>query len=140
MPRTVIATASQPVPAQIAPRAATSRSRVSNGKVLVDGIDGRCAGARRLHDIIADLTDDLGGDLGQAETLQVRTVASLVLHAERLTADMINGQPVDSEELTRVSNSAARLLAALRRRPRSKGKRLSLDEHLAAKRIAEVAA
>ena len=118
----------------ITQRQPTARSRTTNGKVLVAGVDGRSASARRLHDIIADLTADLGGDLGQAEQLQVRTVASLVLHAERLTADMVNGKPIDSEELTRVSNSAARLLAALKRRPRPRSKRLSLDDHLAAKR------
>ncbi len=91
-----------------------ARSRTSNGKVLVEGVDGRGASARRFRDLIADLSRDLGGDLGQAETLQVRTVASLIVHAERLTADMLNGKPVESEELTRVSNSAARLLTSLR--------------------------
>jgi hypothetical protein len=102
-------------------RKPTARSRTTNGKVLVEGIDGRSATARRLHDIIADLSAELGDDLGQAEQLQVRTVASLVLHAERLTADMVNGKPVDSEEITRVSNSAARLLNSLKRQ--SKGRK-----------------
>jgi hypothetical protein len=92
-----------------------ARSAVSNGKVLVEGVDGRSTGARRLRDLIADLTADIGGEMGEAERLQIRTVAGLIVHAEFLTADMLNGKPTDSEELTRVSNAAARLLEALKR-------------------------
>lgn len=118
---------------QILQRKPTARSRTSNGKVLVEGIDGRCANARRLHDIIADLTAEHGAGVGETERLQIRTVAGMILHTERLTADMINGLPVDSEELTRASNSAARLLGALRRKARPRAKGPSLKEHLAAK-------
>jgi hypothetical protein len=120
-------------------RKRSARSKISNGKVLVGGIDGRSAGARRLHDIIADLEADLGGDLGEAERLQVRTAAGLVLHSERLTADMLNGKPVDSEQVTRTANSAARLLGALRAKRKPKAGP-SLADYLASKRAAEVAA
>ncbi len=118
---------------RVVQRKPTARSRTSNGKVLMEGVDGRSTGARRLHDIISDLTADLGGALTSAQQLQVRTAASLVLHAERLTADMINGKPVDSEELTRVSNGAARLLATLSRQAKPKGKAPTLRDYLAAK-------
>ena len=114
-------------------RKPTARARTSNGKVVLEGVDGRSTGARRLHDIIADLTADLGGELTSAQQLQVRTAASLVLHAERLTADMINGKGIDSEELTRVSNGAARLLATLSRNAKPKAKAPTLRDYLASK-------
>ncbi|MFI4935204.1 MAG: hypothetical protein ACHP7N_11330 [Caulobacterales bacterium] len=125
-----------------AARKPMARSRVGNGKVLVEGVDGRSAQARRLRDVIADLTADLGGDLGEAERLQVRAVAGLVVHGEHLTADMLNGRDVDSEQLTRVSNSAARLLAALKRNRQRRAPPAAtptLAEYLAAKRQAEAA-
>jgi hypothetical protein len=114
-----------------------ARSRVGNGKVLVPGIDGRSAGARRLRDVIEDLTADMGGNLGEAERLQVRTVAGLVVHAEQLTADMLNGKPVDSEQITRVSNSAARLLTSLKAKRKAKAPTaLTLRERLQAEAAA----
>jgi hypothetical protein len=126
--------------AAIAPRPAATRSKVANGSALIAGIDGRSAGARRLRDVIGDLTADLGGDLGEAERLQVRTVAGLIVHAERLMADMLNGKPVDSEALTRASNSAARLLTALRAKRTPRGSAMpSLAVYLASK-AAEVSA
>jgi len=98
----------------IAPRKAASRSAVANGSAVVCRVDGRSSEARRLRDLISDLTAELGGSLSQIDQLRVRAAAIQVVHAEHLTADLLNGKPVDSEELTRASNSASRLLNALR--------------------------
>jgi hypothetical protein len=118
----------------VARRKPGARSRVTNGKQVVAGVDGRSLTARRYRDLVAELCAELGGELGQAELLQIRTVASLVLHGELLTAAMINGDAVNSEELTRVANGAARLLAALRRRIKPKPGRPSHRERLLAER------
>jgi hypothetical protein len=94
--------------------ARVARSRVSNGNKLLAGIDQRSATARRFRDLIAGLTAELGDNLGEADQLRVRSAAALTIHAERLAADMLNGKPIDSEELTRVNNSASRILGELR--------------------------
>ena len=108
---------------KVVQRKPQARARTSNGKTLFAGLDGRSAGARRLFDIIAALTADLGGEPTETERLQVRAVAALTLHAEGLTAAMANGEPVSSEEVTRVANAAQRGLASLsRRRRRSPGR------------------
>jgi hypothetical protein len=117
----------------IAQRPPSARSKVANGKQLVGGIDGRSAGARRFKDLCTDLAADLGGDLGEAQRLEIRTVAGIVVHAEQLTAAMINGQKVDTEQLIRLANTANRMLNALRskRQPRKRvSPRAELDAYL----------
>jgi hypothetical protein len=42
-------------------RQATARSRITNGKDILPGIDGRSAAARRYQDLIANLVSDAGG-------------------------------------------------------------------------------
>lgn len=115
-------------------RPAHTRSAVSNGSRLPGGVSATSAEGRRFVDIMQDLATELGGNLGPAEQLQVRTVAGLMLHVEQLQGCMLKGQPVDSEQLTRASNSAARLLSALKRRKvERKPARRSVDAFLAAK-------
>lgn len=103
------------------------RSAISNGSRLPGGVSGTSHKGRRFNDIIHDLTAEMGGALTFDEQLRVRIVAGLVMHVEELQAAILRGEPVDSEQLTRESNSAARMLNALRRRPapsRAKGNRL----------------
>ena len=54
-----------------------------------------------------------------AELALIRNAASLTQQLEQLQADAAAGRPVDSEQLTRLSNSARRTLASLRKRPRA---------------------
>ncbi len=108
-------------PAIARPSPACVRSRIANGSAVLSGVDGRSASARRLRDLIADLALDLAGgdELTEHERLAVRGAAMAVLHVEMLSADLVNGRPVDAEQLTRASNTSRRELEALqaRRRP-----------------------
>jgi len=116
-----------------------ARSAVSNGTRLPGGVSASSAEGRRFVDIMGDLTAQMGGALGPAEQLQVRTIAGLMLHVEQLQGAMLRGEAVDSEQITRASNSAARMLSALRRKVPAKPKltgRAALDAHMAAKREA----
>jgi hypothetical protein len=45
----------------VASRAPTTRSRITNGKQMLAGIDGRSAEARRYRDLAMSFADDLGG-------------------------------------------------------------------------------
>jgi hypothetical protein len=112
------------------------RSKVSNGSAVLIGVNGGTALARRFRDIVADLTEELGGFLSPAETLQVRAAASLQLHVEDLTAKMVRGEPVDPEEVTRAGNSAIRALQSIKRRKEANRPKTSggAAAYLAAKR------
>lgn len=112
------------------------RSRVSNGSAVLIGVNGGTALARRFRDIVSDLTEELGGYLSPAETLQVWAAASLQIHVEDLTAKMVRGEPVDPEEVTRAGNSAIRALQSIKRRKETKRAKTSggAAAYLAAKR------
>ncbi len=92
-----------------------NRSAVTNGKQLLPGVDGRSPLARRFRDIVAELTAELGGSLGAAEALQVRTAATLVVHSEAMAARIVRGEIVSAEEATRAGNAAIRAIEALKR-------------------------
>jgi hypothetical protein len=99
-----------------------SRSAVSNGSRVLNGVDGRSAMARRFRDLIANFSRDLGGleHLTEAEHALVRQAASLVVQAERLQADVVNGKPVDPDELIRLTSESRHALASIRKREKPK--------------------
>lgn len=116
--------------ASIAQRPLTARSRVTNGKRSLEGIDGRSAGARRFRDLMESFGSDLGGlhQLTEAERALVKQAASVTIRAEQLQAAIVRGEAVDPDELTRLSNTSRRLLASIRRRAAPKP---TLADHLA---------
>lgn len=121
-----------------------NRSRTSNGTRLIEGADGRTRDGRRYRDLIASFAADLGlpfAELSEGERTLVKQAAVVAMHVERLSAAMIRGEEVDGESLTRASNNAARLVAALRVKSKSRKPDPSnaLRDYLAAK-AAEAAA
>ena len=116
-----------------ASRAPANRSAVSNGSRILTGVNGCSALARRYRDLVEALTDEIPGDLGEAERLHVRNAASLQLHAEELTARLVRGEVVDPEAITRATNGATRALTALRKRARPTPRATDVRAYLAAK-------
>lgn len=116
--------------ARFAPRPPTARSAVSNGSRILDGVDGRSAGARRFKDLIENFSRDLGGlnRLSESEQSLIRQAASLTMRAEQLQAAIVKGEPVDPDELIRLSNTARRCLEGIQKREQPKP---SLADHLA---------
>lgn len=132
-------TAVPATPQRVSPR---SRSKVSNGTRLVDGVDGRSSSSRRFRDLCRALADDLGGEAGltEAERLTVRNAAAVTVASEAMQGRILRGEPVDPDELTRLANASARLLGALRtKRTARKPAGPSLAEYLAEKRAKEAA-
>jgi hypothetical protein len=123
--------------AAIADRLPTVRSALSNGtRMHPKGVDGRSTTARRFKDIVVSLAESSGGEaaLNEAEKALIRNAAAMVLRSERLQADSVSGRDVDSAELTRLANASARLLSALRRKPKAAGPSISpLHAYLAQK-------
>jgi hypothetical protein len=103
----------------------THRSAMTNGSIVLPGVDGRSTWARRLRDLIALHVSDMGGDdaISTAELSIIRRAATLTVELERLEAKFATAGQAEAGELalyTTTSNTLKRLLEAvgLRRRPR----------------------
>lgn len=122
-----------------APRPPALRSRVTNGRAILVGVNPQSAGGRRYADLVDEISDEMGGDLTEVERLQARTAAALVFHVEDLTARLVRGEAIDDETMTRSANSALRALEKVRGkgRPASGATKPSVDDYLAARRSAQ---
>jgi hypothetical protein len=100
----------------IVDRPLRTRAAVSNGtRMHAKSVDGRSAEARRFKDLVSSFAASLGGEgaLTEAERTLIRNAASLTVQCERLQAAHVAGHEVNSQEMTRLANSSARVLAAL---------------------------
>ena len=107
------------------PRKRRHRSRVSNGKVLIPGLDQRSPWIRRCRDIISDHTSDLGGtdNCSAAERSIVRRASVMTVELELLEARFALAGQASANDLDLYQRTAAnlrRLLEAvgIQRRPR----------------------
>jgi hypothetical protein len=101
------------------------RSRVSNGSVLIAGVDQRSPWVRRCKDILREHIADLGGvdNCSAAERSIIRRAAVLTTELEQLEAKFATAGQADAGDLEtyqRCANSLRRLLEAvgLQRRPK----------------------
>jgi hypothetical protein len=96
-------------------RKPTARSRVTNGKDILPGVDGRTLTARRYHDLIASLTSDAGGDkkMSEARRQLIRRFAALSVMAENQEAQLVMGNPLDLAEHCQISSTLVRLATRL---------------------------
>lgn len=60
------------------------RSAITRGSVLLPGVDGRSAWLKRLSDLVASYTSDLGGEdaISEAERALIRRIAMMQLQLE----------------------------------------------------------
>jgi hypothetical protein len=95
------------------------RSRVSNGSVLLPGVDGRSPWIRRCKDLISEFTNvHLAGpdNCSPAERAIVRRIAVLVTELERLEAKFAANNEASPDQLLlygRTANTLRRLLQSL---------------------------
>jgi hypothetical protein len=107
----------------VAPR--KGRSRVTNGKVLIAGVDGRSPWIRRAKDVIRAHVADLGGadNTSAAERSIIRRAAVLTVELERMEKAFALAGEASAEQLdiyARVAANMRRLLESvgLKRRAR----------------------
>ena len=102
-------------PAAIAARPPATRSRVSNGRRRFLGADGRSTEARRLRDLVDELSQPMGGwsKLDAVMAQRVRTCAAVSLQLELMTAAMARGEPIDATSLAALSSQQQRLLKSI---------------------------
>jgi hypothetical protein len=112
------------------------RSQVTNGKVLIAGVDQRSPWVRRAKDVIAAHLSDLGGiaATSAAERSIIRRAAILTVELERLETRFALANEASDSDLDlyqRTAGNLRRLLEAvgIRRRPRDV---TSLGEYLTA--------
>jgi hypothetical protein len=127
-----------------AARPAAQRSKVTNGRSLfVDG-DGRGPWARRLRDLMAELSRDLGGieALSAQQASLVRRAATITVELERMEGLFSKGGDASLDEYARGAGHLRRILEALGigRKPRNVTP--SMSEYLAgrARRAADATA
>lgn len=103
---------SPPKSAALTPRKASARSRVTNGKDLLPGIDGRSPAARRYHDVMQAVIADMGGvdRCSEARVALVRRFAAACVLAEQLEAKLVNGETIDVGEHALLSSTLTRLV------------------------------
>jgi hypothetical protein len=100
-----------PGSAALVDRKSHARSRVTNGRDILPGVDGRSHVARRYHDIVAALTSDQGGldQMSEARHQLVRRFAAAACMAESMEADLANGNPIDVAQHSLLSSTLVRL-------------------------------
>jgi hypothetical protein len=99
------------VRSQIASPPPAVRSRVTNHRDLLPGLDGRSSAARRFRDLVAAFVNDMGG-VEQCSDIKLgllRRLAAVTVQAEVLEARMINGEQVDIGTLCTLASTTVRL-------------------------------
>ncbi len=76
-----------------------ARSAVSNGTVLLPGVDGRSAWVRRARDVLAERVADLGDDPSEAEMALAKRAAVLVTELERREVAMAQAGEANAADL-----------------------------------------
>jgi hypothetical protein len=91
------------------------KSRITNGKDLLPGIDGRSGIARRYRDIAHVILADQGGADRCAESRQqlIRRLAGASVLAEQLESRLANGEQIDVQEYSTLSSTLVRLAGRL---------------------------
>jgi hypothetical protein len=114
----------------VATSCATSRSKVSNGTRLLQNVDGRSSSARRFRDLVRAYEAEVGKDLTEVERGLIRQAAALTFKAETLQSDLVNGHPVDGDQLIRLTGTAKRILSALGEKAAKRNARGGDDDEL----------
>jgi hypothetical protein len=95
----------------------TASTRIGNGSALLDGIDGRTAGARRYREILFQLNGELKLELSKAkrrmtaqQELLLRRAAFLAMWCENTEAKLVNGEDIDIDAFNVATNTLRRIL------------------------------
>jgi hypothetical protein len=93
--------------------AAKQRRPRRHSRGVPRNVDGRTIAARRFRDLTNSYSAELGGELSEAERSLVRQAVALQLQAELMQAAIVRGEPVDADQLIRVSSTSKRLLGII---------------------------
>ncbi len=112
---------------------AQARSRIGNGKALLQNVDGRSTAARRYREVLSQLVSDMGGDPSEAQIIIARRAATLAVWCEQVESEMANGKGINIGEFTTATNALRRLLADIGLERRAKDITPSLSDYVSGK-------
>ena len=109
------------------------RSRVTNGRTLFVEADGRGPWGRRFRDILAEITNDLGGAdlLSEGQRQLARRAATISIACERLEGEAAAGAEINLELYGRLTDRLGRALQRLGLERRARDVEPTLTEYLA---------
>jgi len=112
-----------------------ARSAITNGKDLLEGIDGRSLLARRYRDIASAITSDQGGasTLSEARLQLVRRFSAICVLAERMESDLANGKDINVERHALLCSTLTRLAQRIGIDRRARTLNPTVSDYLAAK-------
>jgi hypothetical protein len=120
----------QPKNRASAPGSVTSKSKVTNGKWVLAGVDMRTPAGRRFRDLCNGFEKEAGGNLTETERSLVRQAAAVTLRAEAMQSALVRGaRGVRFDDVIRLSSEARRLLAPINAAGRRKAAPHSLDAY-----------
>lgn len=92
-----------------------SKSRVTNGTVLLANADGRTLWARRFRDVLAEIISDLGGDelLSEGQRQLARRCATISLACENLECHAAKGEEIDLDQYGQLTDRLGRAFQRL---------------------------
>jgi hypothetical protein len=118
---------------QVARHLKQGRSAVTNGKRALIGVKGSSKYGRRYRDLIAAYSAEIGGELTQFDVAMVKQAAALSIRGEMMQAAIVNGEPVNSDDLIRLSSEVRRILDAIgEKASKRKPAAPSIHDHIAA--------
>jgi hypothetical protein len=96
-------------------RRPNNRAKVSSKPAMLPGVDGRTLLARRFYDITAAIFADQGGvdRCTEVKIVLIRNYAAAAATAEALNARMAMGEPVDIDQLAKLSSTLVRLASKI---------------------------
>jgi hypothetical protein len=96
----------------------TARSRVTNNREILPGIDHRSPLARRYRDLVSQIAADQGGadHLSESRLQLIRRFSGAAALAEQVEARLVEGEQIDIGEYARLTSTLIRV-----------SKRLGLD-------------
>jgi hypothetical protein len=100
-----------------APISPTNKSRVTNGRLLIN-VDLRTSAGRRYRDLCRAFESEIGGALTESDRAIVRQAAGLTLKSEQLQEAIIRGEVIDETLAIRLAGAASRALAKLKAKAR----------------------
>jgi hypothetical protein len=100
---------------QIEPRPPELRSRITNHRELLPGVNGRSAPARRFRDLVSSYIVDMGGleYVSEIKLGLIRRLAAATVQAEIIEARMVNGEKIDVGTLCTLASTTVRIASRL---------------------------
>ena len=90
---------------------ARTRSRQTNHRALLPGLDGRSAGARRFRDLVGQISTDLGGidTLAESKLQLCKRFAAACVLSEEMESRLARGIEIDISEHAQLCSTLVRI-------------------------------